>query len=57
MNGFRHMRKNMAFNAAVVLLLAVGIGANTPAFSLVNELLLEASARLIRKICTFCRNL
>ena len=44
MNGLRHLRKNMAFSAAVILLLAVGIGANTLVFSLVNELLLKPLA-------------
>jgi predicted permease len=39
--GFRQLRRNRLFSAVVIVLLALGIGANTLVFSLVNELLLK----------------
>ena len=38
---FRHLRRNPAFHAVVIVLLGLGIGANTLVFSLVDELLLK----------------
>ena len=39
--GFRQLRRNQFFSGVVIVLLALGIGANTLVFSLVNELLLK----------------
>ncbi|HEY2018790.1 MAG TPA: ABC transporter permease [Bryobacteraceae bacterium] len=39
--GLRQLRRNTFFSSIVVILLAIGIGANTLVFSLVNELLLK----------------
>src|SRR5689334_18783591 len=39
---FRQLLKNRAFTAAAVIVLALGIGANTAIFSLVNAMLFQA---------------
>ena len=41
-NGWRQMRRNKFLSAAIILLLAVGIGANTAIFSFVDALLLKS---------------
>jgi putative ABC transport system permease protein len=40
-HGFRMLRRNPAFSALVILVLALGIGANSAIFSVVNAVLLE----------------
>ncbi len=41
-NGLRQMRRNQFLSAVIILLLTIGIGANTAIFSFVNGLLLQS---------------
>ena len=54
----RTMRKNLGFSAAAILSLALGIGANTAIFSLIDTLLLRSlpvrnPAELVQVLCGF----
>jgi putative ABC transport system permease protein len=56
--GFRLLAKSPVFAATAVILLAVGISANTLIFSMVNALLLRPCRCRIRKIsCSWSRSI